>query len=180
MDNTQLLVMTAEGEAQVRVLGRATLGRSRCLREFALGMINTGTTRFVIDLGECVAMDSTFAGTLALIALRARTRSGTVDLVNANARVDSVLTSLGLKKLFTHAQGVATSRQGVILPKVSDDGTGRTPSLRQTILDAHETLAEVDKANVPKFQDIIAFIKAEDEESGRPTGSVPRCGEPLP
>ena len=59
-----------------------------------------GEKRFVIDLGDCPAMDSTFMGTLAGLAMRlSRTEGGQMHLNGVCDRNRQSLQDLGLEDL---------------------------------------------------------------------------------
>jgi len=63
-----------------------------------------GYTHFIIDLSECVLMDSTFLGVLAQFGLKmnpanASGRTG-IELLNPNTRVAELLENLGALQLF--------------------------------------------------------------------------------
>jgi hypothetical protein len=54
----------------VKVEGKGSFLNSENLKEFACGMLNHGYREFVVDLADCVTMDSTFMETMAKVALR--------------------------------------------------------------------------------------------------------------
>ena len=70
--NSQTFIQVGFNERTVwvRVSGRGSFQNSGPLKDFAKEMLARGYKSFVIDLGECPVMDSTFMGTLAGIALK--------------------------------------------------------------------------------------------------------------
>src|SRR5262250_916016 len=54
----------------VKVEGKGSFLNSGNLKEFTQEMVNRGYREFIIDLQNCSAMDSTFMGTMAGVALR--------------------------------------------------------------------------------------------------------------
>ena len=110
MKETQLAADTAKGisvwhatdTVYVQVVGRGTFQNGQPLRRYAQEMIEKGVRRFVVDLGECEGMDSTFLGVLAGAGLRLRRAGEQLGLrvVNVNRRNLELLETLGLDQLF--------------------------------------------------------------------------------
>src|SRR3954462_7442485 len=81
----------------IRVEGKGTFQNSPGLKEFSRQMMDRGRRDFVVDLANCPAMDSTFMGTLAGLALRLREAgNGQLWVVNRNLRNNELLEGLGL------------------------------------------------------------------------------------
>ena len=76
IDNDTLDVGETDGYVWVRINGKGSFNSSPPLKGFVERRIESGETRFVIDLGDCPAMDSTFMGTLAGLAMRLAKSSG--------------------------------------------------------------------------------------------------------
>jgi anti-sigma B factor antagonist len=145
----------------VKVRGRATFQNSAGLKRFVREMIQRGYRDFVVDLGSCELMDSTFMGTLAGAALRLREiRHGGLDVVNANERNRSLLCGLGLDQLFN----VFTDSGPHTLPQADQAMESEAASKAQqteSVLEAHEALARADSANAVRFRDVIDFLRQE-------------------
>jgi len=119
---------------------------------------------FILDLSECVLMDSTFLGVLTGFGLQMNPQgagdSGGIELVNANTRITELLENLGVLHLFKVNQGAATVPAGAH----TLDHTPARPSpqeVTQTCLDAHRILMGVSPDNVSRFKDVAQFL-AED------------------
>jgi hypothetical protein len=113
---------------------------------------------YVVDLCNCPVMDSTFMGTLAGISLWLRELGeGCLSVVNLNERNAQSLCSLGLDQLFNvHVSAVKKDGQALRIP-LKEDRTARG----QTMLEAHEALIKKVPENVPKFKDVIQYLKEE-------------------
>ena len=160
--------------AFIRVLGRGTFKISSSLKEFAVQAIDSGCRRLVLDMAECVGMDSTFMGVLAGLAFRLRmVPDGRIVMVNLNPRTRGLLATLGLDeavdphlagslpedlKPFFHRVGKALSS----LP-VEERGQAETA---QTMLKAHEDLVRLSPENLPKFKDVLTFLREDLKKSG--------------
>src|SRR5712671_606733 len=86
----------------VRVVGRGTFQNGQPLRRYALEMMERGVQQFIVDLGGCDGMDSTFLGVLAGMGLRLSQngRTGQVRVANIGQRNLELLETLGLDRLF--------------------------------------------------------------------------------
>lgn len=147
----------------IRVEGKGTFENSAGLKAFSEQMMEGGRRQFVVDLKNCPAMDSTFMGTLAGIAVRLRDCGGMGALwvLNRNERNTDLLEGLGLHMLFsdtappTSATSTSTSDTAVPVTNAADKAT-----TRETMIDAHETVVQVNPANAAKFKDVLEHLKA--------------------
>jgi len=128
-------------------------------------MIQRGFRDFVVDLQDCEQMDSTFMGTLAGVALRLRELGqGALRALNVNERNADLLSSLGLDQLFTVQLAHTAVEES--LPTEEELQEAKVKPLgeeaqKQTVLEAHEALVEVDAANAVKFKDVLEFLRNE-------------------
>src|SRR5947209_3994004 len=137
-----LLVAVNGSTAVIKVTGRASFTLSVDFKRLVTELRDRGYQRFVIELSECVTMDSTFLGVLAGMALSVNNGSGPcLKLLNANQRVIDLFENLGIAHLFSNMQG-------------SEEVSG-------TCLEAHETLIACNPENLSKFKEVTQFL-AED------------------
>ncbi len=147
----------------VKVEGRGSFQNSAGLKEFIKQMIQRGYRDFVVDLRDCEQMDSTFMGTMAGVALRLREfGQGSLRAVNVNERNAGLLGSLGLDQLFTVEE--ARPGRGAVpegIAPLRPSPTAGSEEEKQTVLEAHEALAEADSANATKFKDVLDYLRQE-------------------
>src|SRR5258706_3641467 len=103
--SNSMSVWVEEKTAWIRIEGRANFNSSVDFKALINGLLEKGYCRFVLDLTECVLMDSTFLGVLAGLGMRfSSNRHGgpaaTIDLLNPNARIADLLDNLGIEHLF--------------------------------------------------------------------------------
>src|SRR3954462_528165 len=89
-------VWAEEGTAWIKIEGRANFNSSVDFKALVNGLVEKGQKRFILDLSECVLMDSTFLGVLAGLGMKfSSARNGgqgvTIELLNANARIADLL-----------------------------------------------------------------------------------------
>jgi anti-anti-sigma regulatory factor len=169
-------------EVYVRVEGRGTFQNSQPLRRFALDMVERGYKVFIVDLGHCLGMDSTFLGVLAGVGLRLRqvNGGGCVHITNVSPRNMELLQTLGLDRLFD-LEGKPAGETMVPpaekdfrqLPD-SDASDLKTPlnknETTDLMLEAHTNLTEADERNIPKFKDLTKYLR---ENIARRRGETP-------
>ncbi len=160
-------VLVGKKFACLKISGRANFTTSPDFKTLLSELVQKGYAHFIIDLSECVLMDSTFLGVLAGFGLKLNpkvmpTERG-IELLNANPRVAELLENLGALHLFTVVNGAL---------QLPDDVEVRRPEsihptheqITRTCLEAHQTLMKVNPENVARFKDVTQFL-AEDLKS---------------
>jgi len=177
---SNLLVWVGDRDACIRISGRASFNSSLDFKTLVNGLSQKGFSHFVLDLSDCLLMDSTFLGVLAGIGLKFdATRNGDthLELLNPNPRILDLLENLGVGHLFKVLKGAepATEKMSPVEPA---NGPADRKEVSRTCLEAHKTLMEVNPANIPKFKDVAQFLaedlKKMDETDPKPVnGSKP-------
>ena len=146
----------------VRVEGKGSFLNSGSFKEFTREMVNRGYRNFIVDLADCVMMDSTFMGTMAGVALRLKELGhGELRVVRCGTRSRELLTGLGLDQLFTiHTNGAPAPQCKLLEREQSANGTNhKKAEQKREMLDAHEALCEVAPENFSKFKDVLDYLK---------------------
>ncbi len=160
-----MLIAVLNGVVCVKISGRANFTSSLGFKALIQELKPRGHDHFVIDLSECLIMDSTFLGVLAGIGLKLAgepSSPGThpMELLNPNPRVADLLDNLGVLPLFKVSN--CTPAPGAQFEAVAT--TGAPPSrveISRTCLEAHETLMALNPANDARFKDVTRYL-AED------------------
>ena len=158
---TSILVGTTNKIVWIKVEGKGSFLNSAGVKEFAKEMINRGHREFVVDLRNCPVMDSTFMGTLAMIALRLREiGQGSLHVINLNERNHDLLSNLGLDQLFSmDACGVKDTSVPVVTRSPLEAPAADRAAQAEAMLEAHEALVEADPENLTKFKDVLEYLK---------------------
>ncbi len=162
-----------------RVVGRGTFQNSQPLRQFAMEKIDQGREEFVIDLGLCQAMDSTFLGMLVGIGLRLRQRGPTasIRIVNMSARNLNVLQTLGLDGLFLiNGDAPAPLANADYYPLPGTDLAQLKHPLDRAetadlMIESHDNLVRVNPRNTPRFKELVRFLREANRSSTPPAAS---------
>ncbi|HBA82633.1 MAG TPA: hypothetical protein DCZ95_00935 [Verrucomicrobia bacterium] len=162
----KLLVAVHDRTAYVHVQGRGSFKVSTGLKQFGMAAIDSRCQRIILDMTECIGMDSTFMGVLAGLAFHIRKMAGgDIVLINLSPRTRGLLGTLGLdqiiKPFMTGDMPEEFKRDAELVDKMFALDLGETTdrSTAETMLEAHETLIELAPDNLPKFKDVLTFLR---------------------
>ena len=125
-------------------------------------MVNRGYREFIIDLENCAAMDSTFMGTMAGVALRLKELGhGHLHVVHCGNRSRELLSGLGLDQIFSIHSNGSTAPECSQLGGGADRDAMQQQKMEQarTMLEAHEALCQAAPENLLKFKDVLDYLK---------------------
>ena len=167
-----LLVAVVDSFVCIKISGRATFTSSLDFKKLIQELSNRGYLRFVVDLSECVIMDSTFLGVLAGVGLKFCDRAdgtagGEVELLNPNSRLQDLLENLGVSHLFQIVQ-----RTAPLVDRFEAVPSADVPRQEHTrnCLEAHELLMRLKPENVGRFKDVAQFLNEDLKamQNGKP------------
>src|SRR5215207_9065056 len=108
----KMLVFVGQKFACVKISGRANFTSSIDFKTLLNELQQKGYHYFILDLSECVLMDSTFLGVMAGFGLKMTSHQnnsepgiGGIELLNPNPRITELLENLGVLHLFKIAEG---------------------------------------------------------------------------
>jgi anti-anti-sigma regulatory factor len=159
----RLMVALMDQLVCIKINGRADFTLSKDSEKLIKELWERGYRRFIIELRDCVMMDSTYLGMLSGIGLKfnanGQPSDSPLELLNPSPRIAEVLESLGVAHLFkiTHCPDFFAAN---FEPLPVGVGTSKTEVTR-TCLEAHKILMGINPENVNKFKDVAKFL-AED------------------
>ncbi|MCE0484645.1 MAG: STAS domain-containing protein [Methylacidiphilales bacterium] len=189
---SKILVARSADLGFIKVVGRGSFQNSGCLKAFYQQLLKDGVHRFVVDLEACTYLDSTFLGIMLGLGLKLKEAgNGLLHILNASPRNVELLKNLGLDRLIKiegggPALGAGSAAGSATGPTINGGGlsSARTEAKKvekdleeitcpvptreeaaPTILEAHVNLMEFDPRNVPKFKDVVEFLR---EDLGQP------------
>ena len=157
-----LCVAVVEPTAFIKVPGRANYATSIDLKNLVGELRQRGFSEFVLDLRECLTMDSTFLGVLAGLVLRnnhPEPAAPTIELLNPNNRVLDLIENLGVLSMFKVK--IEETPATLLFEPTGDLPEPTKEEVTRNCLEAHRTLMKINPANVPKFKEVTQFM-AED------------------
>lgn len=163
--SAKMQVSVGEKCAFVQIGGRANFTSSVDFKSLLDQLLQKGYTCFILDLTDCVLMDSTFLGVLAGFGLKLSSPQAdkverTISLYNPNARIAELLENLGVLHLFKITQGEMKLPENAEAKDVKSVNASRE-EVTKTCLEAHQTLMHINPDNITRFKDVAAFL-AED------------------
>jgi anti-sigma B factor antagonist len=163
--SAKMLVLAGQKFACIKISGRANFTSSIDFKTLLNELRQKDYSYFVLDLSECVLMDSTFLGVLAGLGLKMSApeeQDRAIELLNPNPRITELLENLGVLHLFKLTQGP------LVLPGNTEPHTSPAcnpnPSreeVTRACLEAHQTLMSINPDNALKFKEVTQFL-AED------------------
>jgi anti-anti-sigma regulatory factor len=164
LPSAKLSVLVGKDFACVKIAGRANFTFSPDFKTLIGELIQKGYGHFIIDLSECVLMDSTFLGVLAGFGIKLNHNSPAskrgIELANPNARVTELLENLGVLQLFKILNG-SLQLPGDVSVQTPAPVNPSHEEITRTSLEAHQVLMAANPDNVPRFKDVAQFL-AED------------------
>ena len=160
--SAKMLVWAGDHCAAVRIIGRANFTSSIDFKSLITELRQQGCSYFVLDLTECVLMDSTFLGVLAGFGLKLSASNGGpnkhgIELLNPSARIVELLDTLGVLHLFKLTQG-AVSLPEQAEPRAHAPASPTKAEVTSTCLEAHRTLMDLSPENAAKFKEVAQFL----------------------
>lgn len=167
---SKILVARSDNLGFIKVVGRGSFQNSGCIKIFYQQLLKEGVHRFIVDLEACTYLDSTFLGILLGLGLKLKEGgNGLLHVLNASSRNLELLKNLGLDRLIQidSPRAIENGVSEKQLEEVPCPVTTRAEA-GPTILEAHENLMEFDSRNIPKFKDVVEFLR---EDLGHPAGN---------
>ena len=141
------------------VQGLGNFSNALMFEEFCEAEIQQGADCFVIDLGECTGMDSTFMGVMAGLSTHFPPGKSAIVVLNASARNRQLLDDLGLSKLVAVRDKHDAVPPLEMQPLASDALPARERAER--IRRAHQQLVDADSRNAAKFGPVLLLLQKE-------------------
>jgi anti-anti-sigma factor len=161
--SAKLMVAVFDHVVCVKINGRADFTLSLDLKKVIQELSQRGYHRFVVELRDCVTMDSTFLGTLSGMALKFHETGGPQDhlleLFNPSPRIAETLENLGVAHLFKIVS--CAEPLAVNFEPLTGAGGQSKEAVTRHCLEAHNLLMGLNPENVHRFKDVAQFL-AED------------------
>ena len=162
MKKSNIMIARSSRGYEITVKGRATFDCSSPLRNFADNIVPGSIEKIFIDLTECIWLDSTFMGTLAMLGLNAQNANIDVEMVNIDDKNFKLLKELGVSKLFKYnnrKSNKSNEEEWETIINCPKDQKASQDEVSDTILEAHKTLMDVDENNISKFHKVVEMVE---------------------
>jgi anti-anti-sigma factor len=159
-DRIQVAVQQQVGYAVVQ--GRGSFKVSASVKDFGNALLESGVKHLILDLRDCIGMDSTFMGVLAGLCTRFhREGDGKVQVGHASEKIQRLMSTLGLDRLLDAVNDPLPGPMPDISGELRElDVATQTPlASAETMLEAHENLLDVHEDNSLRFQDVLDYLR---------------------
>jgi anti-anti-sigma factor len=162
MPEAEAQVLAAvQGDVVVfRPVGRVTFKVSKEFREYVAKVFAAGAKSLILDLADCATMDSTFMGVLAMIGIEGRKRQARLLVVNAGESNRKLLNDIGVSRVWSFSDTPVPETELATLCEAAK-GAVSTADVADLVLAAHQTLMDLDEANIPKFKNVVELLSLE-------------------
>ena len=148
-------VAVVDAVACVKIAGPANFALGVDFKTVVANCCEQGGRVLLLDLTDCVNMDSTFLG----ILMSMTSRLDRIELLNPSERIIDLLDSLGVMELLTVGTGENPfEMRGAKLQETESTNADKR-ALTEASLEAHKLLMEINPENVPKFKDVAKFLE---------------------
>lgn len=121
---------------------------------------NPNFRSLVVDLTETDHLDSTTLGMLAKLAVKAKAKSHFLpSIVSTNPDVTRIVESMGFESVFLITDVPIESEEAL---DELDQRPFEEEEMRQTVLNAHRILMDINENNRDKFRDLVDALEGED------------------
>ena len=145
-------VAVVDAVACVKIAGPANFALGVDFKTVVANCCEQGGRVLLLDLTDCVNMDSTFLG----ILMSMTNRLDRIELLNPSERITELLDSLGVMELLKVGEGKNPFEARLDTAESTKAGKR---ALTEASLEAHQLLMKINPANVPKFKDVAKFLE---------------------
>ena len=145
-------VAVADEVACVKIAGPANFAIGVDFKTVVATSCEQGGRVLLLDLTDCVNMDSTFLGVLMSMT----SRLDRIELLNPSERITDLLDSLGVMELLKVGEG-ENPFEGRL--NTVESATADKRTLTEASLEAHKLLMKINPENIPRFKDVAKFLE---------------------
>ncbi len=160
--------MVGKNFACIKIAGRANFASSPDFKTLLNELAQKGFAHFIIDLGECVLMDSTFLGVLAGFGMKLNPNGAPaergIELHNATRARQRTFGKPRRARICSRLTSGALQLPADVKACTPESTNPSHEQITRTSLEAHQTLMAMNPENVARFKDVAQFL-AEDLKS---------------
>lgn len=144
----------------IRVSGRGSFKISSTLKQFTSDVTAKQPVSYIVlDLTDCVGMDSTFMGVLAGLSGRLKQSGQILEVINISEKNIQLLVTLGVDQVIAHYRDSHGHQTSALPAATLSTASATKKELAETALQAHEALVELNEENRPRFKRVIELLK---------------------
>ncbi len=152
--------------AVIRIEGRGSFKISPPMKQFIHQVIDSKSAgHILIDMSDCIGMDSTFMGVVAGLACHIKSKPDIrFKLINLSEKNQKLLKTLGVDRVVDYSLSATAEEQDAVEHQADGAQTleadfSNKLEAAKTTLEAHETLVELHPENFSKFKSVLEFLQ---------------------
>lgn len=164
MQPGQILVAEHSGVFVIKMVGDVRLTLCISFDQFIEGMFSHPDFATVLfDLSGAEAVDSTTLGLMAKISLLSEQKLGRYPVIlSTNDGIDRTLETMGFEDIFTIVSDLQAPLTAVEPAKpVELSAQGSDTQIKETVVEAHRYLMQLNEANKETFTNLVNMLEAE-------------------
>jgi anti-anti-sigma factor len=157
--NDPIFYSNLQGVGIFRIDGRGSMNNVHLFMGICGEVIKAGNKRIVVDLVNCIGLDSTFMGSLVEIDDKMKSIKGELILIQVNDKVKDLLTMLGVLEIVKIGNKLALP-ENLLFEKISSYCVSDVERIK-LIHQAHKKLVESNPKNLSQFGNFLKALEAE-------------------
>lgn len=157
--NDPIFYSCLQGVGIFKIEGRGSMNNVHLFTEIYEETIKAGHKRIIVDLANCVGLDSTFMGSLVVLDEKMKKIQGELLLIQVTEKVRDLLTMLGVLEIVKIANSL-TLPSNLTFEKISNFSISDAERIK-LIHQSHKKLVESNPKNLAQFG---SFLKALESE----------------
>ena len=152
--------------AVIRVEGRGSFKIGPPMKQFVHQIVESNSaSRILIDMSDCIGMDSTFMGVLAGLSYFIKDKPGvSLKLINLSSKNQKLLITLGVDRVVDYSLSATAGEETLVANQDKnlqplDAGFMDKLEAAKATLEAHETLANMSSENQVRFQSVLELLQ---------------------
>ena len=145
----------------IKMIGLGNMDVALLLNDFIESCNNDLFSKVIVDLSDCLGMDSTFMGTLLNLSYILEKKPATLIVCNVSSANKALFKMLGVDQIVNICGEVCTSDFNLIsIPVIVADPKERLKVIRE----AHRSLISADDSNRERFGTFMSALDAEMDD----------------
>ena len=161
MNSGRILVATVDQVPILKFIGDVRVLMSSALDNYFSSLYEKPVLdKMIVDMTETYGIDSTALGLIAKMAIQLRNRFNvSPTIVSTNPDITRILRSMSIDRICNIVENI-DSKDAEFDELNQLDETEET--VRQKVIEAHQTLMALSDENKVEFQDLISVLKADN------------------
>jgi anti-anti-sigma regulatory factor len=155
-----------ENSVMIRISGRGSFKTSSPLKQFIHHVIDdTSIKKIIVDMTNCVGMDSTFMGIIAGLScyMKKKANIEQFKLINLSKKNEKLFITLGVNQVIDYSLFSASTQESAVSSLQKEETLVLVDQdkleMAKTSLEAHTALMKMSQENEKKFRAVVEYLQ---------------------